>query len=79
MTEEIALRLVIVEWLDANCIGEWTSPNNWVEPAKCKTIGWVHKDDETYVQIVATLAEDGDYNQSMTIPKGMVTSMKDVG
>jgi hypothetical protein len=71
-------RLVIVSWDDANCLGVWADPSQIVEPSKCQTVGWLLRDEEGYVQIVATMAEDGQYNQSMTIPRGMVTSIKDV-
>jgi hypothetical protein len=71
-------RLVIVSWDDANCLGVWADSTHWVEPSKCETVGWLHRDEEGYVQLVATLAEDGQYNQSMTIPRGMVKDIRDV-
>ena len=72
-------RMVVVEWLDAVALAQWCAANNLQEPMNAKTIGWVIHDDETYIQVAATIATDGEYNQSMTIPKGMVASIKDVG
>jgi hypothetical protein len=75
MTEK---RHVIVEWLDANCDSSWQPPDHIIEPAKCFTCGWVQHENKIFIQIAGTVAEDGNYNQSMTIPRGMVVSIKDL-
>jgi hypothetical protein len=67
----------IVEWLDAVCVSQWCGATQPLEPIKAITVGYVLHDDETYIQLAGTVASDGEYNQCMTIPKGMVLSVKD--
>lgn len=69
----------IVEWLDAVCVSQWCGVLQPLEPIKAVTIGFVLHDDDVYIQLAGTVASDGEYNQCMTIPKGMVASIKDVG
>lgn len=72
-------RIVLVEWKDAVALAQWSAASCLQEPIHAHTVGWLLHDDDSYVQIAATIAVDGEYNQSMTIPRGMVISMKDVG
>lgn len=70
-------RLVIVEWLDAACDSSWqTEPTQFV-PAKVTTVGWLWQEDDEIVVVVATVGDDGSFNQTMAIPRGMVTSIRD--
>jgi hypothetical protein len=71
------LNLKIVEWLDATCISAWCAAGTPLEPIKAVTCGFVLHEDETYIQLAGTVAQDGEYNQCMTIPKGMILSVKD--
>jgi hypothetical protein len=77
MTTPESKPIKIVEWLDAVCISQWAAANSPLEPIKAVTVGYVLHDDETYIQLAGTVASDGEYNQCMTIPKGMVLSVKD--
>jgi hypothetical protein len=70
--------LKIVEWLDATCISHWCRAGELLEPIKAVTVGWVLHEDDVYIQLAGTIAtDDGEYNQAMTIPKGMVVSVRD--
>jgi hypothetical protein len=70
--------LKVVEWLDAVCISCWTAAGSPLEPIKAISVGFVLHEDEAYIQLAGTVATDGEYNQSMTIPKGMVLSVKEI-
>jgi hypothetical protein len=69
--------LKIVEWLDAVCVSAWYQPEQPLEPIKAISVGFVLHDDDVYIQLAGTVATDGEYNQCMTIPKGMVLSVRD--
>jgi hypothetical protein len=68
-----------VTWLDAVALSQWMAAGAVQEPIRAVTIGYVLHEDETYIQLAGTVATDGEYNQSMTIPKGMVLSIKELG
>lgn len=72
-------RLVIVTWQDAACDNSWRTGDTVIDPSICWTAGWLYHESPECIMIVGTIADGGDFNQSMTIPAGMITSMKDVG
>jgi hypothetical protein len=76
MSKPAKPRLVVVEWVDAVAVGSWCNATHRQEPIKAKSCGWVLHSDKNYIQLAGTLAVDGEWNQSMTIPKGMVISVK---
>lgn len=71
-------RLVIVEWLDAACNSSWQDAGTVITPVKIWTAGFLLHEDEGHVMVSGSVSEDGGFNQSMTVPRGMVTSIKDV-
>lgn len=68
-------RHVVVTWLDASCDSSWQDPGTILTPTKCFTTGWLLHEDEGALMIAATMSEDGGFNQTMTIPRGMVLEM----
>jgi hypothetical protein len=71
-------RLVIVEWTDAACDASWQNEGTILTPSKVYTAGWLLHEDAEHIMVAGTIAQSGDFNQTMTIPASMVTSMKDV-
>jgi hypothetical protein len=75
----IEKRHVIVEWLDACACNSWLGSGDIQTPSQVFTTGWVHHESDEFIQIVGSyVAEDGSYNQSMSIPRGMVVSIKEI-
>lgn len=68
-----ASKLVLVEWLDALAQGEWHEPKR--EDLKCQTVGFVVFEDEQQIELAGTITE-GMCNNSITIPKQMITKRK---
>ena len=66
-------KLVLVEWLDALAQGEWHEPKR--EDLKCQTVGFVVFEDEQQIELAGTITE-GMCNNSITIPKQMITKRK---
>jgi hypothetical protein len=71
-------RLVAVEWLDAACDGGWQDEGHIPTVVQCSTVGWLWHEDEKYIAIVCTVSEDGGINQTMAIPRGMITKIVDM-
>lgn len=68
-------KLVIVEWLDALAQGEWHEAKR--EDLRCKTIGFVVYEDDEQIELAGTIT-DGMCNNSITIPKKMLTKKKEI-
>ena len=66
-------KLVVVEWLDALAQGEWHEAKR--EDLKCQTVGFVVFEDEQQIELAGTITE-GMCNNSITIPKQMITKRK---
>ena len=66
-------KLVLVEWLDALAQGEWHEPKR--EDLQCKTVGFVVFEDDQQLELAGTITE-GMCNNSITIPKQMITKRK---
>jgi len=65
--------LVLVEWLDALAQGEWHEAKR--EDLRCKTVGFVVFEDDEQIELAGTITE-GMCNNSITIPKKMLTKRK---
>ena len=70
-----AAKLVVVEWLDALAQGEWHEAKR--EDLRCKSIGFVVFEDDEQIELAGTIT-DGMCNNSITIPKRMITKRKEV-
>jgi hypothetical protein len=64
-----------VEWLDALAQGEWHEAKR--EDLRCKTVGFVVFEDEEQIELAGTITE-GMCNNSITIPKKMITKKKEI-
>ena len=64
-----------VEWLDALAQGEWHEAKR--EDLRCKTIGFIVYEDDEQVELAGTIT-DGMCNNSITIPKKMLTKRKEI-
>lgn len=70
-----AAKLVAVEWLDALAQGEWHEAKR--EDLRCKTVGFVVFEDDEQIELAGTIT-DGMCNNSITIPKKMLTKRKEI-
>ena len=71
-------RLVIVTWIDAGCDASWQNEGTVLTCPTVYTAGWLlHQDSET-IMIGATVCTNGDFNQTMTIPAGMIREIVDL-
>jgi hypothetical protein len=68
-------RCFIVEWLDALAQGEWHEAKR--EDLRCKTVGYVVFEDDEQIELAGTITE-GMCNNSITIPKKMITKRKEI-
>ncbi len=68
-------KLLIVEWLDALAQGEWHEGKR--EDLKCKTVGFVVFEDDEQIELAGTITA-GMCNNSITIPKKMLTKVKEI-
>lgn len=68
-------RLVLVEWLDALAQGEWHEAKR--EDLRCKSVGFVVYEDDEQIELAGTIT-DGMCNNSITIPKKMLTKRKEI-
>ena len=64
-----------MEWLDALAQGEWHEAKR--EDLRCKTVGFVVFEDDEQIELAGTIT-DGMCNNSITIPKKMLTKRKEV-
>ncbi len=74
--------LVLVTWLDATTITGWhpTKESLEFEPEKCQTAGFLLKDDDTFLRVTPTLAEDGAATlDALAIPKQWVMKVETLG
>lgn len=71
-------KLVLVEWTDAGCDATWQVKDSILTPTIVHTVGFLYHEEDTFLMITGTITETGDFNQTMTIPRGMVVSIKDL-
>lgn len=71
----VSTKLVLVEWLDALAQGEWHEAKR--EDLRCKSIGFVVFEDDEQIELAGTITE-GMCNNSITIPKRMITKRKEI-
>ena len=68
-------KLVLVEWLDALAQGEWHEAKR--EDLRCKSVGFIVYEDDEQIELAGTIT-DGMCNNSITIPKKMLTKKKEI-
>ena len=68
-------KLVLVEWLDALAQGEWHEAKR--EDLRCKSVGFVVFEDDEQIELAGTITV-GMCNNSITIPKKMITKKKEI-
>lgn len=83
MKYKIPYRSVEVVWEDAASNSDsWISIPDISEPIQINTRGWLIKDEDGYVVVAASVSHDGEgddnVGNTMTIPRGMILSIKDI-
>lgn len=75
------IRLVEVTWIDAVSVSgdEWAEPEEAEEqtPAKSLSVGYLWVENEHFITLVA-LVNDVHVGYGITIPRGMVTDIRDL-
>lgn len=71
---------LIIEWHDATSNDGWTSPDADVDVEHIVSAGWLIKETEIYVTIAGSIYRNSPstIGSTMTIPKGMIVSRKEV-
>lgn len=71
-------KLVIVRWLDAVSENTWTDVKDLDAPHEILSAGWLIVDNTKQVSVAASVSavdQDGDINNIITIPRGMVVDI----
>ena len=68
----------MVEWKDASCDSTWQNSGTTFKAALCWTVGMLWHEDDEIVTIVGTVTENGEFNQTMNIPRVNVVSIEDL-
>lgn len=78
MTDEQPKEIVLIEWVDAESDVGWEtpSPDDADELPICESIGWIIKEEATFLIIAADHDDtNGHYNRRIKIPLGMVKNV----
>ena len=73
-----SIQMVLVEWLDSNVTHGWRVEDtvNIDDVAHCRTVGILKAEDETKVTLALGDSDCGSVMETITIPKGCITSIK---
>lgn len=77
-------KFVEVTWLDANSGTGWLKKADIPKPSPCTSRGWLIHEDLDGLTLAATIGhpdpgvQDAEYNQTISIPMGMVTELKEL-
>lgn len=68
------LRVLEVEWLDAGSLSGWRQPTEHADegPLRCRTVGYVLRDDEECLILAQSQASSGQVAASLTIPRSCI-------
>ena len=83
MSKKLPYKLVEVLWKDAESHDEWVTLSDITDdnkPLDCVSVGFLVKETEDRVILCATLslATDNQVSGHITIPKGMITAIKNL-
>ena len=65
-----------IEWLDMHCIPQWTTDDEikQLDFPPVISVGYLHSENETWLNLIGCKAEDKDATAIQTIPKGCIIS-----
>jgi len=69
---------VLVEWKDAACTATWQAEGTALTVESCWSMGWLLQDTEDSILLAGTVSSNGDFNQSIVIPRGMVVDIREI-
>lgn len=71
---------VYVEWIDSVCIRGWNHESlltdEYAEPSKICSVGFLIKDTKNYVTISTSVSVNGSVTDPLTIPKCAITKIQ---
>ena len=62
-----------VEWLDSCHTEGWHDEDGFARPLVVQSVGFIHQDEETYVMLTMTRDENKRWNNSISIPKAVIS------
>jgi hypothetical protein len=68
--------IAVVEWEDSSCGEGWHSVGADDGLAQCVTVGVVVRNNRKCITLVQSLASTGEQNNSFSIPRGCIASIK---
>lgn len=71
-------KLVRVEWADALAEHGWRKVEDISGPSPIVTVGFLAREDDTAVVVCASATEDGEWNNCMVVPRGMITKITEL-
>lgn len=71
-------RLVCVEWKDAAVGNSWENAGTTFKSTMVWSVGLLWEDNDEILTLVGTVAENGDFNHYITIPRPNVVSIEDI-
>ena len=69
-------KVILVDWDDAQTVQSWHEGKK--ENLHCRTIGFVVYEDNTQIEIAGSIADDDLCNNSIIIPKRMITKCEKI-
>lgn len=73
-------KLIILDWFDIVTSNGWGKPREPMDPATCRTVGFVQHVSDTCLTIASTLGMDKiggrETNSRIVIPWGCITSWR---
>ena len=74
------LPIVRVRWVDAAANTSWGTleQKRKLDGIKCSTVGYLTKNTREIVQVVATINDEGDLSDTVTIPRAWQTGRVEV-
>ncbi len=67
--------IVEVLWVDSASASGWADKNDYVTTAEIRTIGFLTKEADDYIEISAHLADNGQHHTPFAIPRGAIRKM----
>ncbi len=71
------MRLVLIEWHDANSVDGWVSDAHLenMAPTSIRSVGWIKRRTKREIVLVSHMSDDKDRGAIWTIPTGCVTKI----
>ena len=75
-------RIIRVDWEDSASGGGWNRLDDFKDrhgTLSCQSVGYVAKSDKDVVMLVQSVCENGDVNDSISIPRKCIKRVRRIG